>query len=200
MRILVATASRHGSTAEIGVEIGKALRGGVPGAAVDVLPAEQVSSVDEYDAVVLGSGVYMGRWLEAARRLAAAHADQLRARPVWLFSSGPVGDAAPPGGEPVPGGGPAARGGGPATAGGPAVHGGGPAADEPADAVELAAAVGAREHVVFAGRLDRELLKLHERLAVSLVHAPDGDGRDWPAVRAWAGRVAADLRVATKVS
>jgi len=173
VRILVATASRHGSTAEIGVEIGKALRVGVPGAAVDVLPVERVSSLEEYDAVVLGSGVHLGRWLEAARRLAGSHADGLRARPVWLFSSGavhPVG----PGAGPTP-------------------------TDEPADAVELAAAVGAREHVVFAGRPDRELVTLHERLAVGLVHATDGDGRDWPAVRAWAGRVAADLRLATHV-
>jgi menaquinone-dependent protoporphyrinogen oxidase len=42
--------------------------------------------------VVLGSAVYAGRWLEPAREYAARHADVLRTRPVWLFSSGPIGE------------------------------------------------------------------------------------------------------------
>lgn len=45
------------------------------------------------------------------------------------------------------------------------------------------------------GALYREWLGLRERLAVGLVHAADGDYRDWPAVRAWADRIAAELRV-----
>jgi len=166
MRILVTTASRHGATGEIGVEIGKALRGALPGAAVDVVPVERMSGVEGYDAVVLGSAVYLGRWLEVARRQVDVHAEALRAMPVWLFSTGPVGD------PPVPD-------------------------TEPADAVELARAIGAREHVVFAGRLSRSELGLRERLVVGAVHAADGDFRDWPAVRAWADRIAADLRVST---
>ena len=92
-----------------------------------------------------------------------AHAEELRQRPVWLFSSGPVGDPSLP-------------------------------ATEPSDAAELAAEIGAREHVVFPGALHRELLGARERLAVRLVRADDGDYRDWAAVRAWADRIAAELR------
>ncbi|HEV7655551.1 MAG TPA: flavodoxin domain-containing protein [Mycobacteriales bacterium] len=164
MRILVSAASRHGSTAEIATELGKALRGALPGAGVDVVPLSRVSGVEQYDAVVLGSAVYFGRWLEEARWQVTAQSKILRERPVWLFSSGPVGDPAVP-------------------------------ATEAVDAAELAATIGAREHVVFPGALHRELLGMRERLAVGLVHAADGDYRDWPAVRAWADRIAADLRI-----
>jgi menaquinone-dependent protoporphyrinogen oxidase len=66
---------------------------------VDVRPAEQVTLVDGYDAVVLGSAVYMGHWLDPARRIAQEPA--LVDRPVWLFSSGPVGDPLKPDEDPV---------------------------------------------------------------------------------------------------
>jgi menaquinone-dependent protoporphyrinogen oxidase len=164
MRILVSAASRHGSTAEIATELGKALRGDLPGVGVDVVPLSRITGVDGYDAVVLGSAVYFGRWLDEARAQVGVHAAALRERPVWLFSSGPVGDPAVP-------------------------------AETPADGPELAQTLGAREHVVFPGALHRELLRTREKLAVGLVRAPDGDYRNWPAVRAWASRIAAEVRV-----
>jgi menaquinone-dependent protoporphyrinogen oxidase len=51
--------------------------------------------------VVLGSAVYMGQWMKPARELAERSAAVLAARPVWLFSSGPVGEPAKPAGNPV---------------------------------------------------------------------------------------------------
>jgi menaquinone-dependent protoporphyrinogen oxidase len=102
VRVLVTAASRHGSTAEIADRIGGALRDALSGGAqVDVRPADDVTTVDGYDAVVLGSAVYMGRWLDGARRLAETHASALSSRPVWLFSSGPIGDPPKPDEEPV---------------------------------------------------------------------------------------------------
>lgn len=164
MRVLVSSASRHGSTTEIAQELGKALRGALPAAGVDVVPLGRVTTVDGYDAVVLGSAVYFGRWLDEARWQVSMHTEALRARPVWLFSSGPVGNPAVP-------------------------------ATEPIDAIELAATLGARSHVVFPGSLHRERLDPAERLAVGPLPVADGDYRDWPAVRAWADRIAADLHV-----
>lgn len=101
VRILVSTASKHGSTREIATRIAEVLRAGLPGdAVVDVLPADEIDDVTSYDAVVLGSAVYMGRWLEGARQLAARLAAQPR-RAVWLFSSGPIGDPPKPDEEPA---------------------------------------------------------------------------------------------------
>ncbi len=88
MKALVTVASKHGSTEEIGRAIADSLR--AAGIEVDVSAPERIASVDDYDAVVIGSALYMGRWLGPAREFARAHADSLRARPVWLFASGPV--------------------------------------------------------------------------------------------------------------
>ena len=86
MLVLVAVASRHGSTLEIAEQIGDVLRDA--GLGCDVRPAGEVTTLDGYDAVVVGSAVYTGRWLAEARDLVDAHAAELAARPVWLFSSG----------------------------------------------------------------------------------------------------------------
>ena len=66
-----------------------------------VLPPEQVKGVDGYDAVVVGSAVYAGHWLKPARELLERHSAALANRPVWLFSSGPVGDPPKPEEDPV---------------------------------------------------------------------------------------------------
>jgi menaquinone-dependent protoporphyrinogen oxidase len=97
MNVLVAVASRHHSTYEIGSRLAAALE--AAGLDADLRRPEEVVTLDGYDAVVLGSGVYAGRWLPAATGLADRLADELRRRPVWLFSSGPVGDAAAPAGD-----------------------------------------------------------------------------------------------------
>ncbi|KQU47134.1 protoporphyrinogen oxidase [Rhodococcus sp. Leaf278] len=98
MRILIATASRHGSTRELGQWLGSAmvarLADTAPSATVDVRDAADVDSIAEYDAVVIGSGVYLGRWLGDARSLVAREQPELETRPVWLFSSGPIGESA----------------------------------------------------------------------------------------------------------
>lgn len=99
MRVLVAVASRHGSTAEIARKIGEVLASA--GIETDVRMPDDVESVATYDGVVLGSGVYAGRWLGAARAFVDREAAALASRPVWLFSSGPVGDPARPAAEPV---------------------------------------------------------------------------------------------------
>jgi menaquinone-dependent protoporphyrinogen oxidase len=96
MRIVVACATRHGSTAEIAAEIADVLRRNVSGAAVDLRDAAKAGEMAAYDAAVIGSAVYMGRWLPAARDLVQGHREVLSAMPVWLFSSGPLGDPSVP--------------------------------------------------------------------------------------------------------
>jgi len=92
MRVLVAEASRHGSTLAIAEALAHTLREELPGAEVDVHVVEDALDVGPYDAVVLGSAVYLGRWLEPARRFARRNAGELLHKPVWLFSSGPLGE------------------------------------------------------------------------------------------------------------
>jgi menaquinone-dependent protoporphyrinogen oxidase len=99
MRVLVSVASRHGATAEIADRIGEVLKSG--GIDADIRPPDQVASVAHFDAVILGSGVYAGRWLGPAKQLAERESADLKSRPVWLFSSGPVGDPAKPAADPV---------------------------------------------------------------------------------------------------
>jgi menaquinone-dependent protoporphyrinogen oxidase len=99
MRILVAAASKHGATTEIAEAIGATLQDA--GHEVDVDAPDRVPSVDRYDAVVVGSAVYAGHWLDTAKAFVHSNADALRNRPVWLFSSGPIGDPPKPDEEPV---------------------------------------------------------------------------------------------------
>jgi len=94
MRVLVASASKHGSTTEIARAIGTALL--LRMVDTDVRTVESVVSVEGYDGVVLGSGIYMGHWLEPAKRFIEQHSEALQQRPVWLFSSGPLGDPPKP--------------------------------------------------------------------------------------------------------
>lgn len=167
MRVLVTAASKHESTAEIAERIGAVLRAALadkePSAAIDVRPPGEVTTIDGYDVVVLGSAVYAGRWLPAARDLASTHAAALVARPVYLFSSGPIGDPPKPDEDPV-------------------------------DAAPVINATGARDHRVFAGRLDRHRLGFAEKAIVIALRAPDGDFRDWAAIDGWANSIADALR------
>jgi menaquinone-dependent protoporphyrinogen oxidase len=67
-------------------------RGGRPaGSGVTVIPPEEVRGIDGYDAMIIGSAVNMGHWLDHAKQLVNRFGDALAGRPVWLFSSGPVG-------------------------------------------------------------------------------------------------------------
>ncbi len=94
MHVLVTAASRHGATREIAVAIADRL--GEHGLQVAVADPAEVTGFGPYDAVVVGSAVYAGHWLDAAKKLVERHAPELTARPVWLFSSGPVGDPPKP--------------------------------------------------------------------------------------------------------
>ncbi len=169
MKVLVAAASRQGSTAEIAQAIGDVLRS--RGLEVTVHRAESVGPLAGIDAVVLGSAVYSGHWLPPAIALAHRIADELPGRPVWLFSSGPVGNPSRKlvqrmGADPV-------------------------------DLPEVLAATRARGHKMLAGKLDRKDLRGFQRAALSVVRGLEGDFRDWQGIRGWAGSIAEQLLAAT---
>jgi len=103
-RILVVFGSKHGATAGIADGLARSLVASPPGRASGLvavaLAAERLPDPAAFDAVVLGSAVYAGRWLETVRRYVEIHAGALRRRPVWLFSSGPIGEPPFPADEP----------------------------------------------------------------------------------------------------
>lgn len=86
--ILVAYATRYGSTREVAERVGEKLR--VPGVAVDVASVDTVTDVSRYSAVVLGAPYYIGRLLKEATAFLERHRDNLEAMPVALFALGPV--------------------------------------------------------------------------------------------------------------
>jgi menaquinone-dependent protoporphyrinogen oxidase len=99
MKVLVSAASKHGATADIASAIAETLE--VAGLEAAVLPPDEVTSLAGYDAVVLGSGVYVGHWMDPAKHLVERLGAELEARHVWLFSSGPVGDPPKPEEDPA---------------------------------------------------------------------------------------------------
>ncbi|WP_371667262.1 flavodoxin domain-containing protein [Streptomyces sp. NBC_00289] len=86
--VLVAYGTTNGSTAEIAEAVADVLR--KDGLTVESRPAQSVTNVARYDAVVVGGGLYGGRWHKDARRFVRRHRAVLAERPVWLFSSGPL--------------------------------------------------------------------------------------------------------------
>jgi menaquinone-dependent protoporphyrinogen oxidase len=85
--VLVAFATRHGSTREVAAAIAETLRAqGVP---VDLRAAAAVDDVGAYSAVVLGAPLYTGRWHRDVRRLLERDRAALAALPVAVFALGP---------------------------------------------------------------------------------------------------------------
>ncbi len=99
MKVLVSVASRHGASFEIAEEISATLA--AAGFETAVLPPDAVTSLEGYDAVILGSSVYVGHWMDAAVNLVERFSKEITAVPVWLFSSGPMGHEPKPEDEPA---------------------------------------------------------------------------------------------------
>ena len=89
MQVMVACASKHGSTEGIAQAIADRLR--QQGHDVVVARAADVADMHGIQAVVLGSAVYAGSWMHEATEFAEGNAQVLSTMPVWLFSSGPLG-------------------------------------------------------------------------------------------------------------
>ncbi len=161
MSVAIVVDSKHGSTYEIAEHLSAAL--GASGIDASVFKPAEISSLRNHSAAIIGSGVYAGQWLPDARHFIEHHSDELRTMPVWLFSSGPIGELTPD----------------------RAIR------DETVQ--KLVQLVDAREHRIFSGKLDRATLSRSERLITRVVRAPEGDFRDFDDIALWAGEIAASL-------
>lgn len=176
MKVLVAYASKYGSTKGIAEFIGEKLR--QRGMQVDVQEADAVRNAADYDAFVIGSAVYMFHWMKEAKQFISKNRALLVNHPVWLFSSGPVGTQSKD-----------AKGRDLLEVSGPK------------ELDDLLALAKPRDHRVFFGALDGTRLtgtigftyRLARRSQAAREAMPEGDFRDWKGIEAWATSIAQGL-------
>lgn len=174
MRVLVVYASRHGATEGIAERIASAL--GRRGIEVSLRPAHDRPAVADWDAVIVGSAAYVFHWLKDATEFVRRNRSELARRPVWLFSSGPLGaDTTDAEGRDVR------------------------EAAEPREFAEFRDALHPRGEAIFFGAYDPadKAIGFMERITQLMPAArnalPAGDFRDWEAIDAWAGTIADEL-------
>lgn len=167
-KVLVAYATKYGATTEIAEKIGEILR--QSGFDTDVLPADRIRNLSSYNAIILGSGVYIGRWRKEASNFLKTNEKILTEKLVWLFSSGPTGE-----GDPVE-----------------LMKGWYfPNALKP-----IADRIQPKDIAVFHGSLNREKLSFIEKWMIKNVKAPIGDFRNWDSIVSWAKDIANKLKEA----
>ncbi|WP_292365790.1 MULTISPECIES: flavodoxin domain-containing protein [unclassified Methanoculleus] len=158
-RILVAYATRYGSTAEVAEAIGDELR--KSGVEVDVRPVDEVRDLSLYRAAVIGSPIYMGKWLPEPQVFIEKNQQYLRTIPVAYFAVGLT--VAEGGGEILR------------------------KAEASMDPVRML--VNPVDVGVFPGKLVSGNLSFTDRTIIKLIRAKTGDFRDWESVCSWAGAV-----------
>lgn len=85
--VLVAYASKHGSTQEVAHAVAEELQ--KHDFDVETLPAREVEDLRPYAAVVVGGSIYMGRWHADAVDVLKRHKYALEALPLAVFGIGP---------------------------------------------------------------------------------------------------------------
>lgn len=169
-RVLVAYATHHGATRGIAERITARLHRS--GLEADVRRVDEAGDIASYDAFVIGSAVYAFHWVKEANAFVRRQGSLLAAKPLWLFSSGPLASDDPE----------AAK-----------------ADAVPREIAELMLRLKAREHCVFAGAYDPSArpIGLIERITRLMPAARDalpvGDFRDWDEIDAWADSIAGQL-------
>ncbi len=158
-RILVAYASKAGSTGEVAKAIGQTLT--VNGVTVDVCPIEAVPNIQDYQAVIVGSAIRAGKWLAVATRFVETHQSTLGRIPTAYFTCCMTlyQDTEETRRKAL-------------------------AFMDPVRSLVTPVAVGA-----FAGKLDYGKLSFLDGTMMKVMGggAPEGDYRQWEAIRAWVG-------------
>lgn len=162
-RILVTYASRFGSTAEVAAAVAAELT--EAGLDVDTVPAGPQIQVAKYDAVVVGAPAYGRKWLPDASVFVVGNRDRLSQLPVALFTVGTLGVKNPK------------------------------SALREHEAIiaslrDLAPGLDPVSTALFHGSFSRKNLPLFLRILDWMAGTPQGDHRNWEAIRSWAKRVA----------
>ncbi len=153
--ILVAYASKVGSTGDVALAIGKTLS--LNGAFVDVYPIDQVTNIDNYQAVVVGSAIRTGRWIPSATNFVENHKSYLRQVPTAFFTCCMTLHEETEENRQT-------------------------ALDymTPVSNIVEPVAIGA-----FAGKMDYTKLSFLDQTIIKLVGVPEGDFRNWEQIKNW---------------
>lgn len=155
-RILVTYATRAGSTAEVAESIAEVLR--TTGATVDVLPIKAAPDLNDYEGVIVGSAIRMGHWLPEAVAFVKANRWILSYIPTAYFAvSAFLREDTPEMRQQVQG------------------------YLDPVCAMLEPTSVG-----LFAGKIDYHKLSWFDRTIAKAGSVPEGDWRNWDAIRKWA--------------
>lgn len=172
MTVLVGYSSKYGATEGIAERIASVLRDfGIP---TDARRVASVRNVSDYSVCIVGSSSYLGSWRPEASRFVRRYRSELATRPVWLFSSGPLGIAQTG-----------------------AQHLREVTEARPKQFDEFVETIRPRGTQVFYGALYPERLDRRDRLVRKMPAGfeilPAGDFREWGAIEAWATGISGEL-------
>lgn len=165
-RVLVAYATTHGSTRQIALRIGDALR--QQGLTAEIAPVDQLDHLAGFDAVVLGSAVHRQSWLPEATEFVRTHQAALTRRPVWFFSVGMVAAM-------------------------PRRFRGWMMREGPMAVAVARQSIEPAGERLFSGVVTPDQYPLSGRIVFRLMGGRYGDYRDWRAIEAWGRQIAAEL-------
>jgi menaquinone-dependent protoporphyrinogen oxidase len=165
--VLVAYATRYGSTQEVAEAVEATLR--ERGLEVDIQPMRKVRSLDQDRAVVLGAPLFWNGWHKDAHSFLSRHREALTQRPVAIFALGPFHS--------------------------PIDEKEWQYSREQLEK-ELAQFpwLNPAAIEIFGGKFDPEKLTFPHNLVPALKQIPASDIRDWTAIRAWVSDLATQFQ------
>jgi menaquinone-dependent protoporphyrinogen oxidase len=165
-KVLIAYASKCGSTADIAAKIGEIMSGS--NLQVDVKPVRDITDISGYSAVVVGSAVRFGQWLPEGVSFLKSNRDALQSIPTALFTvhMQNTGDSAE------------AR------------------ANRDLYVKAAKEQITPKVEKYFTGMIEMARLSFLERMVYKAVKAKDGDDRDWNDIQSWAAALPAGLNLA----
>jgi menaquinone-dependent protoporphyrinogen oxidase len=172
MRVLVAYATRHGSTADIAQRIADRLE--TAGHTAECRSMKEVRELT-CDAAVLGSAIHNQAWLTEATDFLVRFRGGLADKPAWLFSVG-MPEALPSRLQ------------------------GWAAREGDLVALNLVPLIRPRDHRLFSGVIRKEHLTGRERAKFRLMGGRYGDFRNESQIDAWADAIARELGAARRAA
>ena len=158
-KTVVAYATKLGSTREVAQTIGDTLS--KQGMEVDVKVIQDITSLDGYSTIIIGSAIRMGRWLPEAVDFAKQHQQLLKEAKTAIFSVHILNSDDTPES----------------------------AKEREAYTKEINDIITPQSEAFFTGKVDPAKLGFKERLLFKMVKSPEGDFRDWDVIRSWANQL-----------